>query len=55
MMLRAAKQNYFNTLTSANSKQFWKMVKVVNKQQESIPTLSHVNVDAVTDEQNPTC
>jgi len=48
MMLRAAKQNYLNTLMSANSKKFWKMFKLVNKQQE---LLSHDNVDAVTDEE----
>ena len=49
MMLPAAK--LFNTLTSANSKQFWKTVKLVNKRQESIPTFSHDNGDAVTDEE----
>ena len=50
VMLRAAKNNYFNSLTSANSKQFWKIVKLVNKQQEPIPTLSQDGVNAVTDE-----
>ncbi len=50
-MLRAAKKNYFNSLTSANSKQFWKTVKLVSKQQESIPALTHDNVNAVTDEE----
>ena len=50
VMLRAAKNNCFNSLTSANSKQFWKIVKLVNKQQEPISTLSQDGVNAVTDE-----
>ena len=50
-MLRSAKQNYFNSLTSANSKQFWKTVKLVNKQQETIPVLSQDNINAITDEE----
>ena len=41
-MLQTAKQSSFSTLTSANSEQFWKMVKLVNKQQESIPTLGTI-------------
>jgi len=47
MILRTAKQNYFNVLTSANSKQFWKTAKLVNIQQQSIPTLNQGNVDDV--------
>ena len=50
-MLWSAKQNYFNSLTSANSKQFWKTVKLVNKQQETIPVLSQDNTNAITDEE----
>ena len=50
-MLRSAKQNYFNSLTSANSKQFWKTVKLVSKQQETIPVLSQDNINAITDEE----
>jgi len=34
------KQNLFNILTLANSKQLKTVVKLVNKQQESITTLS---------------
>ncbi len=48
MMLRAAKKNFFNSLTSANSKQFWKTVKL---EQESIPALNQDIVNAVTDEE----
>ena len=47
-MLRSA---YFNSLTSANSKQFWKTVKLVNKQQETIPVLSQDNINAITDKE----
>ncbi len=49
-MLRTAKQSYFDSLTSASSKQVWKMVKLVNKQEGSIPVLSKDNVNAVKDE-----
>ena len=49
-MPRAAKKTYFNSLTSANSKQFWKIVRLVNKQQEPIPILSQDGVNAVTNE-----
>ena len=51
MMLRTAKQKYFDSFTSANNKQFWKTVKLVNKQEGSIPALSQENVNAVTDEE----
>ena len=50
-IVRTAKQNYFDSLTSANSKQFWKTFKLVNKQEGSIPALSQDNVNAVTDEE----
>ena len=50
-MLQSAKQSYFNSLTSANSKQFWKTVKLVNKQQETIPVLSQDNINAITDKE----
>ena len=38
-LLRNGKQQYFNTLTSANEKAFWKSVKLLNKNGENIPTL----------------
>ena len=38
-LLRNGKQQYFNTLTSANKKAFWKSVKLLNKNRENIPTL----------------
>ena len=47
-MLRSA---YFNSLTSANNKQLWKTVKLVNKQQETIPVLSQGNINAITDKE----
>ena len=51
MMLRTAKCNYFNSLSSANCKQFWKTVELVNQKQESFPVLSQDNINAVTDEE----
>ena len=50
-MLRAAKNNYFNSITSASSKRFWKMVKLVNKKQELIPTLTEDEAIAATDKE----
>ncbi len=47
-MLRTAKQNYFDSLTSANSKKFWKTVKL---EEGSIPVLSQDNVNTVSDEE----
>ena len=38
-LLRASKTAYFQKLGSSNSKEFWKAVKLVNKQSTSIPAL----------------
>lgn len=48
-MLRSAKQNYFNSLSTAKNKQFWKIVKLVSGQQSLVPTLSQDNTQATTD------
>jgi len=40
-MLREAKNSYFNRLNVGSRKQFWKAVKVLSKQQSTIPTLHH--------------
>ena len=40
-MLREAKNSYFNRLNIGSRKQFWKAVKVLRKQQSTIPTLHH--------------
>jgi len=38
--LRNAKRDYFRKLNPSNPKQFWKSVKILNKQNSSIPVLS---------------
>ena len=50
-MLRSAKQTYFDSLSTAGNKKFWNTVKLLNKQQVSIPTLQEDGVSAVTDEE----
>ena len=40
-MLCRAKANYFKNLNPRDSKQFWKAVKYLNKQQSTITTLQH--------------
>ena len=40
-MLRTSKQLFFNKLNDADSKTFWKTVRLLNHQQTSIPTLHH--------------
>jgi len=40
-MLRCAKQNYFRKLNPRDPMTFWKTVKLVNKNNQPIPTLSH--------------
>ena len=40
-MLRCAKQNYFRKLNPRDPMTFWKTVKLVNKNNQLIPTLSH--------------
>ena len=47
-MIRSAKKNFFHSMTPS-SKQFWKIVKLHNKNQVSIPKLSNDNVHADTD------
>ena len=37
--LRNGKFQYFNSLTNADHKSFWKCVKTLNKNRETIPTL----------------
>ena len=40
-MLRNAKKAYFNNLTMADKKTFWKTMKYVHKEQSTVPPLSH--------------
>ena len=41
MMLRKRKQLFFNKLNAADSKIFWRTVRLLNHQQTSLPTLHH--------------
>ena len=43
--------HFFNSLMGINSKQFWKMVKLFNKQQNSVQTLIEYNIQAVNDKE----
>ena len=47
-ILRVAKKDFFNSLTPSNSKQFWKTIKMISKEQSQIPSLSYNNLEAVT-------
>ena len=47
--LRLAKRNYFRALNPKNPKMFWKAIKFLNKNKQSIPTLSHAGEVATTD------
>ena len=48
-MLRRAKAKYFKNLNPRDSKNFWKAVKYLSKQQSTIPTLQHGEQTANTD------
>ena len=48
-LMRKEKQKYFSNLTGANTKKFWKAVKHLNKNKQSIPTLEQDNVYAESD------
>ena len=50
-MLWSGKQKYFDSLSTAGNKQFCKTVKLLNKQQVSIPTLNQDGVSADTDKE----
>ena len=54
-MLRRAKANYFRNLNPRDSKQFWKAVKYLKKQQCTIPTLEQSGLTANTDLQKAEC
>ena len=53
-MLREAKNLYLNRLNVGSKKQFWKAVKVLNKQQSTIPTLHHQETIAETNYEKAT-
>ena len=54
-MLCRAKANYFRNLNPRDSKQFWKAVKYLKKQQCTIPTLEQGGLTANTDLQKAEC
>ena len=47
--LRLARRNYFRKLNPKEPKNFWKAVKCLNKNKQTIPTLSRSNTVAYTD------
>ena len=49
--LRQAKKEFFCNLNTADTKQFWKTVKVLNKQHASIGTLVHGSTTCHSDEE----
>ena len=53
-LLRNAKSLYFQRLNPKNKKQFWKVVKYLNKQQSMIPTLHYQDTTAETNSEKAT-
>ena len=53
-MPREAKNSYLNRLNIGSKKQFWKAVKVLRKQQSTIPTLHHQEATAETNYEKAT-
>ena len=47
-ILRLNKQQYFHKLQFSNQKDFWKAIKVLNKQDSTIPTLWEDNIPVTT-------
>ena len=54
-MLHRAKANYFRKLNPRDSKQFWKAVKYLKKQQCTIPTLEQGGLTTNTDLKKAKC
>ena len=48
--LRQAKKEYFCNLNTSSTKQFWKTIKVLNKQGASIGSLTHGDTTCMSDE-----
>ena len=40
-LLRNKKKEYFNTLATASNKEFWKTIKLLNKNRGTIPALQY--------------
>ena len=54
-MLREAKNSHLNRLNVGSKKQFWKAVKVLSKQQSTIPTLHYQEATAEQIMRKPPC
>ena len=50
-MLRCSKRRFFNNITNADKKTFWKSVKVLNKNRVTIPSLNLDDIAAVSDDE----
>jgi len=50
-LMRSAKKEHFRKLNPYNVKQFWKSIKILNKYNSSIPTLSHAARDLLYSQQ----
>ena len=48
-MLRQERMKYFNALSGASNKTFWKAMKCLYKQRNVIPVLQEDNITAVSD------
>ena len=48
-MLRQERMKYFNALSGASNKTFWKSMKCLHKQRNVIPVLQEDNITAVSD------
>ena len=46
-MLRQEKIKYFNSLSGADNKSFWKTMKCLNKKEDTIPSLQEGNIQAI--------
>ena len=47
-LLRRGKRQYFYNLQTSTTKEFWKVIKVINKQESTIPTLWDNNTPVTT-------
>ena len=50
-MLRQEKLKYFNSLSGASNKTFWKTMKCLNKKEDTIPSLQEGNNQAINDKE----
>ena len=53
-LVRQERERYFNSLHSASNKTFWKTMKLLKKNQVTIPSLQHDNIEVKSDKEK-TC